>query len=212
MATPTFATGLGVVVAAAIAYQMGAPSFRVAAPRWDGHRCATSGCEASSAPAGPASVQGSRRMPSPTPAATARAHAANPAASPGPAGSPGGGAYGGVRPGGPAVSYRTESSWPGGFEGSVAIGFAPGHMPRHWWLRFSYPAGLIQRVWGPVTWHRLGEHMAVLEYAADGPGTDGAEADGSGADGRGVQVWFQVAGTPGPPQQCHLNGVTCRVG
>jgi hypothetical protein len=112
-----------------------------------------------------------------------------------------------MRPGQPTVSYRTESSWPGGFEGSVTVSFAPGHAPGRWWRRFSNPSGLIQRVWGPVTWHRVGEHVAVVEFPAGGP-----EAGSAEPGGRNVQVWFQVAGSPGRPRQCHLNGVTCRLG
>jgi hypothetical protein len=202
MVTPTFATGLGVVVAAALAYQMGTPAFKVAAPRWDGHQCSALGCQAGSAPASPASVRGSHRMPSPRPAATGGTHSPGPGPAPSPAGTTRTGTHGGARPGQPTVSYRTEASWPGGFEGSITVSFAAGHAPRRWWLRFSYPAGLIQRVWGPATWHPVGEHMAVVEFAAGG----------AGRDGQNVQVWFQVAGSPGRPQQCHLNGVTCRVG
>jgi Cellulose binding domain len=195
MVTPTFATGLGVVVAAVLASQMGAPSFRVSAPRWDGQPCATPDCEPGGSHGRPASVRGGRRIHPPAPAATA----GTPTAHGKRAGSPRGDARGGVPPGQPVLHYQTQNSWPDGFEGSVTISFPTGHPPRHWWLGFSYPAGRVGRVWGPVTWHPVGEHMVVV-----------SSAGWAGRAGRpGVHVWFQVTGKAAPPQHCHFDQVAC---
>lgn len=189
--TPTFAAGLGVVVAAMLAFQMGVPSFRVSVPRWTGQRCTTPACVTTPGNAGTATVKGGQPLQAPVPAVTASSgpvsRGANGAASP---------------PGAQAVvAYQTEASWPGGFEGHLTISLAGGQVPSHWRLRFSYPSGQIQRVWGSVSWQPKGAHIAVVAAP---------HSDEPGASGQDIQVWFQVTGNAGKPHGCTFNRVACR--
>jgi hypothetical protein len=184
--TPTFAAGLGVVVAAVLAFQMGMPSFRVSVPRWTGQRCGTPGCASAPAGSGPAAATGGQHLPVPSPAP----------------GSPG--ARGAVPAARPVVTYQTERSWPGGFQGHLTLSFGGAPTPGHWWMRFTYPAGHLQRVWGPVRWQAHGGHSAVV----------GAPAGSAGqrAGGRDIQIWFQVTGAAGRPHGCSFNHVACHFG
>jgi hypothetical protein len=191
--TPTFAAGLGVVVAAVLAYQVGTPSFKVSMPRWNGQRCANAGCVRTPAKRGPASARKGQPIPHPTSPAAVGTPPARPA--------PAGGSYG---PAGrrPVVAYQAVNSWSGGFLGFLTITFTNGHTPSHWWLRFSYPDARIQRVWGPVQWHPTGEHTAVIS------GTGGS---GQWAGGQTTGFWFEAAGQAGKPHGCVFNGAACRI-
>jgi cellulose binding protein with CBM2 domain len=181
--TPTFAAGLGVVVAALLAFQMGVPSFRVSVPRWTGQRCANPGCQHQPGQAGPATVRGGP-LTGPGPAATA---------SPGP-----GSADAASQSAPPVVSYQTDRSWPGGFRGHLTFSFTGRGAPAHWWLRFVYPSGRIQRVWGAVRWQPQGDHVAVV----------GAPRPARPAQ-RTVRVSFRVTGPAGRPGGCSFNHVVC---
>jgi hypothetical protein len=185
--TPTFAAGLGVVVAALLAFHMGVPSFRVSVPHWSGQRCSAPGCASARGHPGTA-VKSGQPLPTPAPADTAgsRSSSGGTSAPPGQA---------------PTVTYQTRHTWPGSFQGSLTISFA-GHVPGHWWLRFTYPEGHIQRVWGPVRWQPRGDHIAVVGTPASGRHT---------AAGRDIEVWFQVSGHAGRPHVCSINHLACRV-
>jgi hypothetical protein len=189
--TPTFAAGLGVVVAAVLAYQVGTPSFRVNMPRWNGQRCANAGCAAVPGGGAPASVKRGKRISVPT----------SPAAGGTPSPRP---ARAGTRPAAsqPVVTYQTINSWPGGFLGYLTVTFTRGHAPAHWWLRFSYPHGRIQRVWGPVRWEPKSEHTGVVS---------GTRVSGQVAAWPGIEFWFEAAGHAGKPDRCVFSGVACRV-
>lgn len=194
--TPTFAAGLGVVVAAVLAYQMGTPSFRVNTPRWNGQPCATAGCVAIPGQAGPASA-GGQRLRAPTPAPTAAGGTRTARSTPPAAGHPS--APGPPRP---AIAYQTVDSWPGGFQGILTVSFAGGHTPGHWSLRFSYATGRIERIWGTVEVRRHSVHTAVIVPAAAAWQVDG---------GQEVWVWLQVAGRAGPPSGCAFDRRPCHI-
>jgi cellulose binding protein with CBM2 domain len=182
--TPTFAAGLGVVVAALLAFQMGVPSFRVSVPRWTGQRCTTPGCQHQPGQSGPAAVPGGQPLTAPAPAAST---------SPGP-----GSADAASQSAPPVVSYQTDRSWPGGFRGHLTFSFTGRGAPGRWWLRFVYPSGRIQRVWGAVRWQPHGDHVAVV----------GAPRPAQPAR-RTVQVSFQVTGHAGRPSGCSFNHAAC---
>jgi hypothetical protein len=97
------------------------------------------------------------------------------------------------------VSYQTERSWPGGFQGRLTFSFTGRGAPARWWLRFTYPAGHIQRVWGAVRWQPHGAHIAIA----------GAPRVSRGGQ-RSVQIWFRVTGHAGRPGSCSFNHVACR--
>jgi hypothetical protein len=184
--TPTFAAGLGVVVAALLAFQMGVPSFRVSVPHWTGQRCTHPGCQHQPRQAGPGTVQGGQALPAPAPAVSVSPGSAGAASQPAAQ---------------PVVSYQTDRSWRGGFRGHLTFSFAGRAAPGHWWLRFAYPSGRIQRVWGTVRWQPSGEHIAVV----------GAPRSARAAQ-RTIQVWFQVTGHAGRPDRCSLNHLACHFG
>jgi hypothetical protein len=196
--TPTFAAGLGVVVAALLAFQMGVPSFRVSVPRWTGQRCTTPGCQHQPGQSGPAAVPGGQPLTAPAPAAST---------SPGP-----GSADAASQSAPPVVSYQTDRSWPGGFRGHLTFSFTGRGAPGRWWLRFVYPSGRIQRVWGrgqvaAARGPRRGRGGATpsAARAADRPGlVSGHRARGTAerllVQPRGLPLPEQVAGgqPPGP--------------
>lgn len=192
--TPTFAAGLGVVVAAVLAYQLGAPSFRVSMPPWHGQRCATAGC-APAAGGGSPAVKGGQRLPVSAPKHRAVISAGRSVPS------------GTGRRAAPdedaAVTYHTTASWPGGFRGMLTVAFARGYRPGTWLLRFSYPSGRIERVWGQVRVQRQGAHTAVVAQ----PGAGWALARG-----QQISVSFQVAGVPGRPGRCFFDRLPCHIG
>jgi hypothetical protein len=185
--TPTFAAGLGVVVAALLAYHMGVPSFRVSVPKSSGQRCSAADCATARSHSGTAAKSG-QPLPAPAPAGAAGAPPASGGTSAPPARAP-------------TVRFQTQHTWRGGFLGSLTISFT-GHAPGHWWLRFTYPAGHIQRVWGPVRWQPRGDHIAVVGAPRSG---------GQAAAGQDVEVWFRVSGHAGVPRSCSLNHLACHV-
>jgi hypothetical protein len=192
--TPTFAAGLGVVIAAVLAYPMtrtvisygGRPPAGVAP-------CVGSGCGTGTQDGGgtPAARPG-KRLASPAPAAK---HPQPPAPS----------ATGGASAPGPqpVMHFQTLNRWPGGFVGQITI-TGPGVQPSaHWQLRISYGSARIIGVWGGM-WASSGDHAVLVT-----PDSGNGPADGGGD---GVQVVLAVSGSPGPPTGCAFDGRACRIG
>src|SRR5215831_2372516 len=134
--TPTFAAGLGVVVAAVLAYPM-QTVFSYVAPGAAGRgglACTQGGC----------AHQSGRGKPAPfgvgggtlTPSSPGSAEPGND----GPPASPGQQAGGGTAIAEPRLSYKITSTWRGGFWGQITIMF-PGSVPARWRLRIGYPPG-----------------------------------------------------------------------
>jgi len=194
--TPTFAAGLGVVIAAAMSYPMTRTviSYGGTPPAGESP-CLVTGC-GTAAPDGKGSLATTSpgsHLASPAPAAT---HP-DPSAT----GAPGG--SGPVAPGAqPVMQYQTVHQWQGGFIGQVTI-TVPGGTPAGWQLRLSYQSARIIGVWGGKT-SLSGDHTVLV--------TPGG-GDRTGQDGGGsIQVVLAVTGTPGAPSGCALNGRTCRAG
>ena len=197
--TPTFVAGLGVVVAAMLAYPM-QTVFNYAAP--NAAPC-TASCGTSTQDGGePASVPGNK-LSTPEPSAT---HLAT--KRPGSAAQPGRRTGAGDDAGGhppaspPQLSYQTSSRWPGGFQGTIVITFRPTSARGSWWLRFGYPSARILKVWSAGGYLRHGAHSAVVA-SWDWPA--------QGAAGRLLRVSIGVAGHPGPPHRCSFNGQPCHI-
>jgi Cellulose binding domain len=191
--TPTFAAGLGVVVAAVLAYPMQTVFSYVApyAGRPGGLLCAQSGCGHQSRPAGqPSPFGGGVRNPAPSRAAGPGHDPAR--ASPG---QPGGGA------GQPELRYKIVSRWRGGFWGQITITF-PGPAPAKWRLRFGYPAGHIVGI-NPDSYLQPGGHGAVVR-STDYPGAQGP-------GGRTFRVGVGVQGEPAAPARCAFDGQACQI-
>ena len=199
--TPTFAAGLGVVVAAVLAYPV-QTVFSYVAPGalgQGGLRCGQGGCSHQFPATGkpePFGVGGGTLNPSP-PAAAKPAGADG---SPAPSGQQTG--TGGTPVAQPHLSYKITSKWQGGFWGQITITF-PGAVPANWNLRFGYPGG-----------HILGmhpdSHLAPNGHAAVVRSSD--YAVGSGPDGRTFAVGVGVQGMPTHPARCSFDGKACHIG
>ncbi len=195
--TPTFAVGLGVVVAAVLAYPM-QTVFNYAAP--NAVPCPETSCGGMNTQDGgePASVPGNR-LSTPGPSAT---HAAT--KRPGSAARTGrpGGAGGHTTAAQPELSYQTSGKWHWGFDGTILIKFRPRLAHGNWRLRFGYPSAHILTVWGAGRHLPHGTH-SVAVAPRDWPGQD--------SSGRLLRISIEVAGPPGPPHWCLFNGRPCHV-
>ena len=200
--TPTFAAGLGVVVAAVLAYPM-QTVFSYVAPGalgQGGLRCGQNGCSRQALPTGkpePFGAGGAALDPSPS--ASAKPAGAG-AGSPAPSGQPGG--TGGTTVVQPQLSYKITSRWQGGFWGQITITF-PGAVPANWYLRFGYPGGHILGM-NPDSRLAPNGHAAVVsssDYAA-----------GPGPDGRTFAIGVGVQGVPAHPARCSFDGEPCHIG
>jgi Cellulose binding domain len=190
--TPTFAAGLGVVIAATMAYPMTKTVISYGGtPPVGGNPCRLDGCvggtdgSGSPATASPGSLVGT---PSP---ATTRPDPAAPL-------TPGAGV---VAAGQPLMQYQTLRQWGSGFIGQITISDSSGSAPGNWQLRLAYDSARIIGVWGG-RWSSSGDH-AVLVTPESG---DGNSRAGSGH----IQVVVVVSGHPGPPSGCAFNGQACR--
>jgi hypothetical protein len=198
--TPTFAAGLGVVVAALLAYPM-RTVFSYAAPGGlgpGGIQCGTQGCARSQPTGKPApeggAVPGGGAVAGPT-AAPAKTRSAAPPAT-------GAGADVGA-PGQPQLSYRINRYWQGGFSGLITVKFPSGTAPAKWRLRFGYPGGHIVNL-SPKGHLQSSGHGAVVRSADYAAGNKGP-GDGTFAISVGVR------GKPARPAHCTFNGKTCHI-
>lgn len=190
--TPTFAAGLGVVMAAVIAYPLTKTVISYGRePPAGGHPCRVAGC-ATTAPdsGGLASAKPGHFVPS-----RPRHHQAG---ADGPAAS-------GLRP---VMTYRTLQQWPGGFVGQVTITMPTGAMPTSWRLRLSYPSAAIDNVWGG-SWAPRGPHVVVVTSGQSDPAWPGS----SPSPGAGnIRIFLTVTGPSRAPAGCELNGRPCARG
>jgi Cellulose binding domain len=190
--TPTFAAGLGVVVAAVLAFHVTRTVFRYSAPDWGGQRCPTSGCSNSRHQgAQPDLVTPGTPLPAASPSTPPPLEA--PESTPSPAGPSG------RVPAPSAMTYQTDREWPGGFVGRITVTFAGGAVPAHWGLWFSYPTHQIYGVLGGQ-WQAEGGHAASVSGAGPQPGSPSAGA---------IQIEFWVSGTAGPPPGCSFDHAAC---
>ena len=194
--TPTFAAGLGVVVAAVLALQMHTV-FNYAPP--GGTTCQVAGCAISSQSGGHTASGPTRRLSTP---GSAAAHSGGNGSTSDGKDSPAGGGSSPVAAA-PQLSYQTASKAPGGFEGTIVMTFKAQYAHQRWRLRFSYPSARILRVWAGKYLHiQHSRHSALVASLS------------SRVRGlpRLVRVSIEVAGRPGPPPQCSFNGHGCHFG
>ena len=193
--TPTFAAGLGVVVAAMLAYPM-QTVFSYVAPGASGQGglvCTQDGCTHHSGRGKPYPFGvGDGALPSsPGPAeagnGSPRQHA----------GGTGGGAIAL-----PRLTYKVTGRWQGGFWARITITF-PGVVPPEWRLRIGYPAHHILRV-------KPSSHLAPGGHAALVLSTD--YSGGQGPGGRTFAVGVSVQGRPARLGRCQFNGRHCHFG
>src|SRR5215467_8716320 len=182
--TPTFAAGLGVVVAAVLAYPM-RTVFNYAGPA--GAPCQTASCGFSNDGKAPPLGSGNR-MKTPGPSGTNGSKSAQHGSR-----DPDGHGQAGV----PQLTYHTYGKGQWGFEGTIEITFQAKHAHDRWWLRFGYPSARILRVWaGKELKHST--HWAKVG-SWDWP------------SGGLIRISIGVAGHPGPPRRCTFNGRPCHI-
>lgn len=190
--TPTFAAGLGVVIAAGMAYPMTKTVISYGgAPPAGGGSCLTAGCVGDGSGDLATASPGERLEPTP-PAATSP----DPSAAPAPSG---GGTVAAGPP--PVMQYQTLRQWQSGFFGQVTITASGGSAQANWQLHLSYDSAHIIGVWGGK-WTASGDHAVVVTPDSG----DGTSHNGSTS----VQVVLAVSGPAGPPSACTFNGRTCQ--
>lgn len=189
--TPTFAVGLGVVIAAALASRVPGSVFRYNGPPDQGQPCAVKGCGS----------PGNGTLASARPGTLLL----NPVLHH-PAGSQSGASGGPAPAAGPGTSapsshdvimqYRAlHQEWNGNFIAEISFTSRTGQPLANWTLRVTYP-GQITGVWaGQPLPH--GTHSATV--------TSG-QYPGSGGQ---VQILFSVSGRPGPPGSCTFDSQRC---
>jgi hypothetical protein len=204
MVTPTFAAGLGVVVAASLAVNMTKTVLHFSSPL-PGGPCAAGHCHPQPAQGG---TLASARPG--VPIATPR----SPAAGPGQRRMQAGNAPGDRRPGraklghrpGPAavITYQLTQQWPGGFTDLITISGLGGR--GSWSLSLAYPGARIAGVQGASwKWRSAGSGVARGQNAAGGGDQPG---DPSGPAGI-TQFVVTVDGRSQPPSGCAFNGQPC---
>jgi hypothetical protein len=186
--TPTFAAGLGVVIAAAMAYPMTKTVISYGGtPPVGGSRCLLDGCVGG--------TDGSGSLATASPGAQLRSP--SPTTDPDPAPP----ASGTVAAGQPLMQYLTLRQWESGFIGQITISDASGSVLANWQLRLGYDSARIIGVWGGK-WSPSGDHAVLVT-------PDSGDGNSRSGDGH-VQVVVVVSGRPGPPSECAFNGQACR--
>ncbi len=193
--TPTFAAGLGVVIAAAMSYPMTRTVISYGGtPPVGGSPCQAADC-GTGTPDGSGSLAtanpGSQLAP-PAPAAT----------HPDPSAPATSGAGPDATGPAPVMRYQTLHQWQSGFIGQVTITASGGSLAT-WQLRLSYQSAHIIGVWGG-NWSPSGDHTVLV--------TPESGSEPSPGGGGSVQVILAVDGTPGPPSGCTFDGRACRTG
>jgi hypothetical protein len=193
LVTPTFAVGLGIVIAAVLAYPMTRTIISYGGtPPTGGQPCRVKGCVSGSpGDGGLATTSPGRRLATPSPALKDPDLPASSA--PGVGGAPASGQR-------PVMQYQTMRQWQGEFIGEITITGPGGRAPANWQLRLSYSSAHIIGVWGG-RWTPSGDH-AVLVTPDSAPGQTGGGGDS-------VRVVLAVSGPPGPPSGCAFDGQTC---
>ncbi|HEX3389188.1 MAG TPA: cellulose binding domain-containing protein [Streptosporangiaceae bacterium] len=222
--TPTFAAGLGLVVAAFLAANMSRTVLHFSAPI-PRNQCTAAGCHAQEPHGGTlASARPGVHITPSVPAASGPVTALQPGGSQ-PGGSQAGSNQSGVnQPGGTAsaagasggpqpsvssrafsITYQQVEQWPGGFADQITIHGLNGTRAQAWSLAFAYP----------------GAHIAGVQGARWEPGRAGAGvAQGVSWPGWGqthrsvaaVRLMVIVEGRPAAPSGCAFDGQLCTFG
>lgn len=192
MVTPTFAAGLGVVVAAGLTLNMPRAVLHFGDPD-QGTPCAVRGC-GHDVPGGGmlASAKPGVHLARPAPQGSAATGHGGAVPSPGPADQPGRGQV--------SVAYRTTQQFPGGFAGQITIFGLPGPQQGPWRLAFDYPGASILSVTG-AHWQPTGPDAGVATGGPQaGPGQPGQD---------GVVITVTVSGQPANPSGCRFDDAPC---
>jgi hypothetical protein len=218
MVTPTFAAGLGVVVAAGLAVSMTSRTvLQFSGP--EGKPCDVRGCTTGvnrSPGAGtPASASPGKRL---VPATLSPENSARP--SPSFTGRQGGEDSGHHSGSHVVIDYETTQRFTWGFDGKITISGLSDSALSTWQLAFSYPGTRIVEVQG-AQWQSTGDDSGVAQAETSGStghngsdsghgGSGGSGQDSSGHGGQNtVVITIEASGTPGAPSDCRFDHTTC---
>src|SRR6266851_4927404 len=215
MVTPTFAAGLGVVVAAGLAVSMTSRTvLHFSGP--EGKPCVVRGCTTGvnrSPGAGtPASASPGKRL---VPATLSPENSARP--TPSFTGRQGGEDSGHHSGSHVVIDYETTQRFTWGFDGKITISGLSDSALSTWQLGFSYPGTRIVEVQG-AQWQSTGDDSGVAQAETSGStGHNGSDSGyggsgGSGQDSSGqntVVIAIEASGTPGAPSDCRFDNTTC---
>ena len=199
--TPTFAAGLGVVVAAFLAANMSRTVLHFSAPI-PGGQCSSGDCHVQKPHGGTlASARPGVHITPGGPAVSAPATAIHPGGTTSAAGvrrphpSPG------TQP--LAITYQQVGHWPGGFADRITVSGLSGPKAHAWTLAFGYPGARIAGVQG-ARWEP-GSPGAGVARGVTWPGW-GQPQNPARAP---VRLMVIVEGQPVPPSGCAFNGAPC---
>jgi hypothetical protein len=189
MVTPTFAAGLGIVIAAGLAAPVAGNVLHYNAAPDRGRPCPATGCRnLTHGGAGLATARPGVRVRTPAGQQDGRDQ---------PSGSAAGGTASQVR-----VRFRTMRGGGSDWVGEMTLAGPPGRPLPRWTLRFSYPSDQIVSVWRDG-WVPHGRHSVTVS---------GAGHRGGGPEQRSGDITFVAVGRSGRPAHCTLNGQPCRFG
>lgn len=217
--TPTFAAGLGVVVAAFLAANMSRTVLHFSAPI-PGSQCSAGGCHARQPHGGTlASARPGVHITPRVPAASGPVTGMQPGGSQPGGSQPGGGQQDGTSAaaggsGGPqpsvgsrafSITYQQVEQWPGGFADQITVRGLSGTKTQAWSLAFAYPGARIAAVQG-ARWEP-GRAGAGVAQGVSGPGW--GQTNPSAAT---VRLTVIVEGQPAAPSGCAFDGQLCTFG
>lgn len=191
MMTPTFAAGLGVVVAAVLAYPMARTVFRYNTPH--GRHCQLKGCGVSAQGNVPALASAKPGLPLVHPST----HSPEPRAPD----------EGAKKPSSPAsadqpvLGYQTLHQAKTVFVAAITVTSPSSPASGRWQLTFTYPRATILNVWGG-TLISSSPHVVVVRAPGSQPGQAGPQ---------GPHILVEVSGRARPPADGTFDGLPCRV-
>jgi hypothetical protein len=223
MVTPTFAAGLGVVVAAGLAVSMTSRTvLHFSGP--EGKPCAVRGCasglDRSPGAGTPASASPGKRL---VPSTLGPENSARP--SPSFIGGKGGEDSDHHSGSQVVIDYETTQRWSWGFDGQITISGLTHSALSTWRLGFSYPGTRIVEVQG-AQWQSTGDNsgIAQAETSLGGTGQNGSgsghrgaggsrqDSSGNGGQQNTVVITIEASGTPSAPSDCRFDDTTCSFG
>jgi len=224
MVTPTFAAGLGVVVAAGLAVNMTARTVLHFSGPDQQKVCSTRPC------ANQPDLPGGGTLASAKPGVRLEPATLGPSGSAEPhLSSTGKGASEHSSAGQVVIAYQTTQKWSWGFDGQIVISKMPASSVGSWRLAFDYPGTSIVEVEG-AQWQPTGQNSGVAEAetttssstpSAGGPAQNGSDADGANAGKSGpnpasqsgqrnsVVITIEASGPASAPSGCRFDNSPC---
>src|ERR1039457_4864721 len=195
--TPTFAAGLGVVVAAGLAVSMTARTVLHFTGPDQQKYCTLQVC-----PKGPNMPGGVGTLASAKPGFRLLPATRGPSGSSQPRSTSSGGQGSGHVAGSHVViAYRTTQKWSWGFDGQIMISGIPASSLGNWRLAFDYPGTSIVEVQG-AQWEPMGQDSGVAEAgssSSSAPPSGGASQSGAGSGGPSPSRPTSPGATPTGP-------------